>query len=115
MIDNHPSFLEIYEEAKKVIPNISISTTYSIIKMLESLGIISLIEIDGKTHIDRPHKHVNVVCNDTNRIVDLDPEISNRILEAVSSEVGIKNLKSILLIMSSCNSIPGKEQRKTLS
>ena len=102
MVDSHPSFLEIYEEARKVIPNISISTTYSIIKMLESLGIISLIEIDGKTHIDRPHRHVNVVCSDTNSIVDLDPEISDRIIESISREIGDRNLKSILLILSSC-------------
>ena len=102
MIDNHPSFLEIYEEARKVIPNISISTTYSIIKMLESLGIISLIEIDGKTHIDRPHRHVNIVCSDTNSIIDLDPEISDRIIESITKEIGDKSLKSILLILSSC-------------
>ncbi|MEB3773467.1 MAG: transcriptional repressor [Desulfurococcales archaeon] len=79
MIDRHPTLNEVVEEARKVMPGIGVSTTYNTIKMLEEAGIISIIEVDGKMRIDRPHPHVNIACTRTGRIIDVDG--GHRLLE----------------------------------
>ncbi len=72
MIDRHPTLNEIVEEARKAIPGIGVSTTYNTIKMLEEAGLISIIEVDGRMRIDRPHPHINIACTKSGRIFDIN-------------------------------------------
>ena len=74
MVERHPTLNEIVEEARKVLPYIGVSTTYNTIKMLEEAGLISVIEVDGKMRIDRPHPHVNIVCRSSGRVVDANDD-----------------------------------------
>ncbi len=74
MVEKHPTLNEIVEEARKVLPYIGVSTTYNTIKMLEEAGLISVIEVDGKMRIDRPHPHVNIVCQSSGRVVDANDD-----------------------------------------
>jgi len=71
-IKDHPSFMEILEEARKHVPGVSASTVYNTLQLLEKLGLIASFSVYGETHYDQPHKHVNIVCLDTNKIYDLE-------------------------------------------
>lgn len=71
-IKEHPSFMEILEEARKHVPGVSASTVYNTLQLLEKLGLITSFSVRGETHYDQPHKHVNIVCLDTNKIYDLE-------------------------------------------
>jgi len=71
-IKDHPSFMEILEEARKHVPGVSASTVYNTLQLLEKLGLITSFTVRGETHYDQPHSHVNIVCLDTNRIYDLE-------------------------------------------
>ncbi|MEB3779739.1 MAG: transcriptional repressor [Desulfurococcales archaeon] len=90
-IESHPSFMDIHEEAKRILPHIGISTTYNTVKMLEEAGIISTFDVDGKTHLDRPHPHVNIICKDTGEIVDLR---DSNIIETIEDVLVKHNIKA---------------------
>jgi len=75
-IKSHPSFMDVLEEVRKRTPGVSTSTVYNTLQLMEKLGFITSFSYRGETHYDQPHPHVNVVCMDTGKIVDL-PEDSD--------------------------------------
>ena len=90
-IKGHPSFMEILEEARKRVPGVSASTVYNTLQLLEKLGLITSFTVRGETHYDQPHKHVNVVCLDTNKIYDLEND--NEIIDALEKRgLSVKNV-----------------------
>ncbi|ABO09070.1 Fur family transcriptional regulator [Pyrobaculum calidifontis] len=68
----HPSFNDILNEVKQKMPSISVSTVYSILKLLEETGVVVSFEHNGRTYYDSVTPHVNVVCVNSNKILDLD-------------------------------------------
>jgi len=68
----HPSFNDILSEVKQRMPSISVSTVYSILKLLEETGVVVSFEHNGRTYYDSVTPHVNVVCVNNNKILDLD-------------------------------------------
>ncbi|MFN3804324.1 MAG: Fur family transcriptional regulator [Pyrobaculum sp.] len=70
----HPTFNDILNEVKQRMPSISASTVYSILKLLEESGFVVSFEHNGRTYYDSVTPHINVVCVDKNRVVDLHNE-----------------------------------------
>jgi Fur family peroxide stress response transcriptional regulator len=105
-IKKHPSFKEIHEEALKQLPRLGVSTTYMIMKMLEEAGVITTFEANGETHIDSPHPHINIVCQNTGEIVDLeDEELTTEIIQALTlgaSKQGINIRKPVVIVKAHC-------------
>ena len=101
-IESHPSFMDIHEEAKKILPHIGISTTYNTVKMLEDAGIIATFEVDGKTHLDRPHPHVNIICRDMGKIIDLKDDDVVATIESLLARNNIQAKGSKILIYTHC-------------
>ena len=105
-VKSHPSFKEIHAKATEQLPRLGVSTTYMIMKMLEDAGVITTFEANGETHIDSPHPHVNVVCEDTGEIVDLeDEELTNKILQALKDgaiKQGIRITKPVIIVKTKC-------------
>lgn len=103
----HPSFKQIHEKAAKQLPRLGISTTYMIMKMLEEAGVITTFEANGETHIDSPHPHVNIVCQDTNAIIDLPlNDATSQIIEAIveaARKQGINLENPVIIVKGLCN------------
>lgn len=70
----HPTFNDILAEVKSRMPSISASTVYSILKLLEDSGFVVSFEHNGKTYYDSVTPHINVVCINTNKVIDLESE-----------------------------------------
>ncbi len=88
-IKDHPSFMEILEKARKEIPNISPSTVYNNLQLLERLGFVRSFSVKGETRYDNVHKHINIVCSKSGKVFDLEPdEEVRKILELLARKAG---------------------------
>jgi Fur family peroxide stress response transcriptional regulator len=70
----HPTFNDILTEVKQKMPSISASTVYSILKLMEENGFVVSFEHDGRTYYDSVTPHINVVCVNTNKVIDIEAE-----------------------------------------
>lgn len=83
----HPSARRIFEEVRKSLPGIALSTVYGILAELSSHGIIKALEFNERDNRYEANlaQHINLVCIRCGRISDymtpyvIDPE---RIREA---------------------------------
>ncbi len=105
-VKKHPSFKEIHAIASKQLPRLGVSTTYMIMKMLEEAGVITTFEANGETHIDSPHPHINIVCQDTGQIIDIeDNDLTNEVIQAItlaSSKQGVSISKPVVIVKAHC-------------
>ena len=87
---SHPTAEAIYEEARKVLPDIGLGTVYRNLQVLVEEG--SAIELTGDkrfSHYDgnvAPHAHL--YCEKCNRVFDIDMEISNDIANRAIEKTG---------------------------
>ena len=74
---SHPNTYEIYEEARKSIPNISLGTVYRNIEILKKENLITKIEgEDDMVHYDNVFtNHSHFVCTKCKQIYDIKDEI----------------------------------------
>jgi Fur family peroxide stress response transcriptional regulator len=70
----HPTFNDILTEVKQKMPSISASTVYSILKLMEENGFVVSFEHEGRTYYDSVTPHINVVCVNTNKVIDIEDE-----------------------------------------
>jgi Fur family peroxide stress response transcriptional regulator len=70
----HPTFNDILTEVKQKMPSISASTVYSILKLMEENGFVVSFEHEGRTYYDSVTSHINVVCVNTNKVIDMEDE-----------------------------------------
>lgn len=67
----HPTALEIYEEAIKVIPNISLGTVYRNLNMLvDNDSIVRIKMPDGIDRYDKCLEHAHIICSNCGYIED---------------------------------------------
>ncbi len=77
MNGGHFTMDQVLNELRKIEPNISISTVYNTLNTLVRLGILRSFEADGKTWYEmRKDPHINVICEDTGQIMDVDIDVS---------------------------------------
>lgn len=70
--DSHPSAESIYNECKKIIPNISLGTVYRNLNQLVDLNVIQRIKMKNNIdRYDRLDEHVHFICIKCNRIIDI--------------------------------------------
>lgn len=70
---NHLTALEIYEEARKIIPDISLGTVYRNLNLLVELKKIRLIKMkDNTNRFDRiDDRHSHFICLKCGKIIDI--------------------------------------------
>ena len=90
-IKDHPSFMEILERARREVPNISPSTVYNNLQLLERLGFVRSFSVRGETRYDNVHRHINIVCSESGKVYDLeDAEATEAIMKLLEEKVGAK-------------------------
>lgn len=72
--NQHPSADVIYEQIRKQLPNISLGTVYRNLKLLESLGQITIVKgHDNIEHFEIKHQeHAHLICTNCGCIIDID-------------------------------------------
>ena len=86
----HPSAEMIYEDLKKIEPNLSLGTVYRNLKLLEELGMVR--KVTNVNNVERYDAmtcdHIHFVCDECGSVFDL-PNFDNEVIkEKFSNEVG---------------------------
>ena len=77
-ISLHPGASLIYEEARKKVRSLSLSTVYAALNEFSRHGIIKMLEFDKMENRYEGNiaAHINLVCKGCNKIMDYKPPIS---------------------------------------
>jgi Fe2+ or Zn2+ uptake regulation protein len=77
-ISLHPPASVIYEEARKKVRRLSLSTVYATLNELSRHGIIKMLEFEKMENRYEGNiaAHINLVCKGCNKIMDYKPPIS---------------------------------------
>ena len=68
---DHLTAYQIYEIARKLIPNISLGTVYRNLSGLTDDGKIRKLEVYGTLRFDRNTKHAHFICTECDGIFDV--------------------------------------------
>ena len=90
--DAHPTADLIYEEVRKVIPNISKGTIYRNLKVLRDMGEISELNLSGTVsrYEGRQENHYHFRCEICGRVFDLDEPVNNELNKRVARRTGFE-------------------------
>ncbi|MBD3255661.1 MAG: hypothetical protein GF383_11255 [Candidatus Lokiarchaeota archaeon] len=100
---NHPSAEEIYAKVSKRFENISLSTVYQILHLLEDLGEIAQIEIDGIQRYENQTKfHIHAICPRCKKVDDLYSESIKEFWYLISEEFNFEPINQEIKITRYC-------------
>lgn len=88
--DSHPTADWIYEQARKVLPDISLGTVYRNLRVLTENQVIQELNY-GSTHSrydGNPEEHYHFACTQCQRIFDVPIEVLPDINRKVETETG---------------------------
>lgn len=77
----HLTAEEIYDEVKRVCPEIGLATVYRTILLLEEMGIVYKLDLnDGCSryelaHINETHRHHHLVCNNCGKVIEVQDDL----------------------------------------
>lgn len=110
---DHPTADMVYEDVKKILPNISLGTVYRNLNQLVDAKVIrKILSIDEVIRFDRndPHDHMKcVVCGN---ILDLTDEQLSGLNQYIEEKSGNKILSHELVLTGICKNCMKKERGK---
>jgi Fur family transcriptional regulator, peroxide stress response regulator len=88
----HPTADQIYDEARKLIPNISKGTVYRNLRVLQEEGMITPLNLDGALgrYEVKQKGHYHFRCDKCGRVFDLDEPVDAAIDERVRMRTGFR-------------------------
>ncbi|NLY73819.1 MAG: transcriptional repressor [Firmicutes bacterium] len=104
---DHPTAAQVYEEIRKVYPQISLGTVYRNLNIMVEDGEIMRLPFSGAPdHFDQnPEEHYHIVCSRCGRIFDTDGiphELLAELDEAVQACAGVEVQSRILIFYGIC-------------
>lgn len=108
--DTHPTAAAVYEEVRKIIPNISLGTVYRNLAELSADGtVLSLSVGDGYEHFDgdaSPHAHLH--CKKCGRI--FDARLEHDYLADIAEDNGFESKTTVYMVYGVCGECNLKEK-----
>ena len=83
----HLTAEEIYDEVKKVCPDIGLATVYRTVLLLEEVGVIFKLDLnDGCSryelvHEDEEHRHHHLICNKCKKVIEVQDDLLEELEE----------------------------------
>jgi Fur family peroxide stress response transcriptional regulator len=76
----HPSAQQVFQEARKEQPSLSLATVYNTLETLASMGLIKILDFQA---MDNRHEtnlvpHINLICTSCGKIQDFEEELTIR-------------------------------------
>jgi Fe2+ or Zn2+ uptake regulation protein len=89
---SHPTADRVYDEVRKVIPNISKGTVYRNLKILRDTGLIAELNLSGTVSRfeARRDNHYHFRCEKCGRVYDLDVPVDTGLDKRVARKTGFK-------------------------
>ena len=90
--DSHPTADWIYDEVRKVIPNISKGTVYRNLKILKEDEEISELNLSGTVsrYEGNQKSHYHFRCEKCGRVFDLEEPVNKELDERIAKNTGFK-------------------------
>jgi Fur family peroxide stress response transcriptional regulator len=87
---SHPTADRIYEEVRKLIPNISKGTVYRNLKILLEDGKITELNLSGTVsrYENKKNEHYHFRCESCGRIFDLDEPVNRELNDKIAHQTG---------------------------
>lgn len=85
----HLTAEEIYDEVKKVCPDIGLATVYRTVLLLEEVNVIYKLDLnDGCSryelvHGDEEHMHHHLVCNNCKKVLEVQDDLLDELEERI--------------------------------
>jgi Fur family peroxide stress response transcriptional regulator len=73
--DVHPTAAELFQEARKMMPEISFATVYNSLRYLKEAGLVTEIASFGKgasRYDSETYRHDHAICSECGKLVDFD-------------------------------------------
>jgi Fur family peroxide stress response transcriptional regulator len=88
---SHPTADDIYDEVRKEIPNISKGTVYRNLKVLQEMGQVRELNLDGtKSRFEVAiASHYHFRCENCSRVLDLDVPIHTELDREIAEQTGL--------------------------
>ncbi|MEW6424048.1 MAG: transcriptional repressor [Bacillota bacterium] len=90
--NTHPTADWVYEQARKIIPDISLGTIYRNLGHLKATG--EIMELNYGSTFSRydgnPHNHYHFVCNGCGRVIDIDLPVLLYLEEEVARRMSVQ-------------------------
>lgn len=70
----HPSARQVFQEAKKIYPGLSLATVYNTLETLVKRGLVKIIDfdaMDNRLEVNL-NPHINLICNVCGKIQDFE-------------------------------------------
>ena len=105
----HPNAMAVYEEVRKILPNISLGTVYRNLGELQESGeILNLSLSDSKDRFDGDTSpHIHFYCRKCNKIFEMP--IESDYGKALAGESGFTPDSSVYVVYGLCKECYGKE------
>jgi Fur family peroxide stress response transcriptional regulator len=89
---SHPTADQIYDEVRKEIPNISKGTVYRNLKVLQEMGLITELNLNGAVSRfeAKRESHYHFRCEKCGRVFDVNVPVDKELDREVSSRTGLK-------------------------
>jgi Fe2+ or Zn2+ uptake regulation protein len=106
----HPTADRVYDEVRKMIPNISKGTVYRNLKVLRERGEISELNLRGtmSRYEGRQESHYHFRCEQCGRVFDLDEPVNKDIDQRIAQETGFQVKYHQLEFRGLCKECQGK-------
>ena len=85
----HLTAEEIYDEVKKICPDIGLATVYRTVLLLEEVNVIYKLDLnDGCSryelvHSDEEHRHHHLVCNECKKVFEVQDDLLEELEERI--------------------------------
>jgi Fe2+ or Zn2+ uptake regulation protein len=98
--DEHLTANDVFEYARRLLPSISFATVYNSLRYLKNEGLIGEVQFgtDAKRYDRKLTRHDHAICNNCEKLVDLELPFPDGLLEEASDRSKFK-AESIELIL----------------
>lgn len=89
---SHPTADWVYDEVRKLIPNISKGTIYRNLKILRDIGEISELNLSGTVsrYEGKKENHYHFRCEKCGQVFDLEEPVNKELNDKVARNTGFK-------------------------
>ncbi len=112
---SHPTADDIYDEVREEVPNISKGTVYRNLKVLQEMGQVRELNLDGtKSRFEVAiASHYHFRCENCGRVLDLDVPIHTELDREIAEQTGLRISHHQLEFRGLCHGCQSNISKKT--
>lgn len=105
----HLTVEEIYDEVKKVCPEIGLATVYRTVLLFEELNVLCKLDLnDGCSryelvHEDEQHRHHHLICNNCKSVFEVEDDLLEDLEERIEKTYGFRILDHSVKFFGLCS------------